>query len=205
MSSEQELIQWLKQFKNRKELMNKYERVYHGLYLKYPYILDCALPLKAASFFKKEQLLEIAINNEDRPHKNKHLLGKYFHQYINKANSSYDKDFTDKIKEIRPDWFENRTEKVKRLSFEKMMKSMPSFVKFKEGQEWKGTNAKHIFICEKYGEFESNFDRLSRQSWLRNLSGHPKMGQDMVKAMKRDGKGRILSKTTKQKLKSKQS
>ena len=54
---------------------------------------------------KKQQLLEMARNGEDRPNQKTHPLGKVLGQYINPNSSCYDAKFTEQIKELRPDWF----------------------------------------------------------------------------------------------------
>jgi hypothetical protein len=120
----------------------------------------------------KDLIIEMAKRGEGRPNQKKHKLGAALSNYNNEKGGSFDSEFTDKLKELVPDWFEDTQEKQKRISFERMLKEMPPFVKFKEGQEWKGTRIKHIFICEKYGEFESTQNRL-RNSWKKGKSGHP--------------------------------
>lgn len=52
----------------------------------------------------KNQLLEMARNNEPRPSR-KSQLGMKLGNYINKTGGSYDPDFAQKIRELRPDWF----------------------------------------------------------------------------------------------------
>jgi hypothetical protein len=200
MSSEEELIEWLKiTFKNRKELYTKKQGVYRGLYINYPHILDIALPIISMSSTKKEQLIKMAKNGEDRPIGNKTKLGNALCSYNGKTHASYDEEFINKLKQLRPDWFEDRYEKSKRLSFENMMKIMPSFVKFKEGQKWIGIREKYIFICEEYGEFVLYADSLMSRTWKKGFSGHPKMGRDSTGKAARlriqgkgDGQGRII-------------
>jgi hypothetical protein len=121
----------------------------------------------------KDLIIEIAKRGEGRPHHRNHKLGGVLSSYIMKSQGSYDSEFTDKLKELRPGWFEDEMEKRKKVSFEKMREVMPDFVKFKEGQEWKGTNVKYSFICEKYGEFESIPSCLMGRSWKKGKSGHP--------------------------------
>lgn len=194
MSSEEQLVEWLRtSFKNRKELINKHQKVYVGLCRHYPHILDIALPVVDTVSAKKEHILQMARNGEDKPKKHKSKLRQALSSYMNKSQGCYDKEFTDKIKEIRPDWFENYIDKKKIESFENMMKIMPSFVKFKEGQDWNGVDYKYIFICNKYGAFECTPNTIYR-SWEKGASGHPQMGWDRLgKVTSVNMKGNISS------------
>jgi len=59
---------------------------------------------------RKEQLLEMAINNEPRPLKNRdpmkrHPLAVFLISYTGKTSNAYDPVFDKKIRELRPDWF----------------------------------------------------------------------------------------------------
>ena len=53
---------------------------------------------------KKNSLLEMAGKNEKRPSRNR-PLGQPLCDYTNPASSSFDSDFTKKIKRIAPQWF----------------------------------------------------------------------------------------------------
>ena len=57
-----------------------------------------------SSIIRKKQLIQMAKNGENRPHSKKHPLGTYFNQYTHKSGSSYDQDFTRKIRSIAPHW-----------------------------------------------------------------------------------------------------
>ena len=57
-----------------------------------------------SSIIRKKQLIQMAKNGENRPHSKKHPLGTYFNQYTHKSSSSYDPDFTRKIRSIAPHW-----------------------------------------------------------------------------------------------------
>ena len=61
---------------------------------------------------KKKQLLEKARNGEPRPVYAKHPLGIILHKYTNKNNGSYDPIFDKQIRELRPDWFETKSERT---------------------------------------------------------------------------------------------
>ena len=54
---------------------------------------------------KKQKLLEMARNGEDKPRQRKHQLSMVFQHYTNHNNKCYDSKFTEEIKELRPDWF----------------------------------------------------------------------------------------------------
>ena len=53
---------------------------------------------------KKDQLIEIAKNGDQRPNK-KHPLGEALVNYTNKKKGSYDPIFDRIIRALRPDWF----------------------------------------------------------------------------------------------------
>ena len=55
---------------------------------------------------KKDQLIKIAKNGDQRPIRRKHPLGNALWKYTNKNNKkSYDPKFDKTIRQIRPDWF----------------------------------------------------------------------------------------------------
>lgn len=54
---------------------------------------------------KKQQLLEMARSGQPRPHYYNHPLGKVLCEYTSPLKSSHDKQFTKKIRQLRPDWF----------------------------------------------------------------------------------------------------
>lgn len=58
---------------------------------------------------KKEILLDMARKGLPRPTQKTHI-GRALSQYTSPANSSYKKDFHQKIKKIRPDWFMSQTQ-----------------------------------------------------------------------------------------------
>lgn len=53
---------------------------------------------------KKQQLLEMAANNEKKPERGS-AVGNALRNYINPTNSSYDSQFAIEIIKLRPDWF----------------------------------------------------------------------------------------------------
>jgi hypothetical protein len=53
---------------------------------------------------KKEKLIELAKSGMSRP-KYRDSLGRVLSNYTNKKHQSYDEEFTNKIKKLRPDWF----------------------------------------------------------------------------------------------------
>lgn len=128
----------------------------------------------------KEKLLEMAKNGEDKPNFRTSLYGKLL-AYTRIRSKMYDPKFSQEIKKLRPDWFENYIEKLKRKSYEKMKKLIPTdLVEYDESQEWKGVTEKHRFICKKYGEFYSTPVSLIRRPWCQERSGHPKMGKETI-------------------------
>jgi hypothetical protein len=54
---------------------------------------------------KKQQLLKMAKNGEERPNQKKHKLGAVLGNYTKMKNGSYDLDFDKEIRALRPDWF----------------------------------------------------------------------------------------------------
>jgi hypothetical protein len=55
---------------------------------------------------KKQLLLEIAMNGDPRPSQRTHELGTVLSSYTNNSNNtSYDLDFDQQIRALRPDWF----------------------------------------------------------------------------------------------------
>ena len=53
---------------------------------------------------KKERLLAMAAAGEKRPHGGVHPLGYVLVNYINPKRHQYDPEFTEKVRQIRPDW-----------------------------------------------------------------------------------------------------
>jgi superfamily II DNA or RNA helicase/chorismate mutase len=62
---------------------------------------------------KKEELLNMARNGNERPMAKKHPLGESLIRYTNKSSNCYDDNFANKIKKLQPDWFENSANKKK--------------------------------------------------------------------------------------------
>jgi hypothetical protein len=54
---------------------------------------------------KKQQLIQMAKNKESRPSNRIDGLGKALNRYTTKSGTSYDPDFTKKIKSLAPAWF----------------------------------------------------------------------------------------------------
>jgi hypothetical protein len=54
---------------------------------------------------KKEDLLEMAENGEDRPTRGKHPLGKALSRYTTQSSCSYDELFRKELEHIAPHWF----------------------------------------------------------------------------------------------------
>ena len=71
---------------------------------------------------KKKQLLQIAENNLPKPSYRNHPLGRALSTYTNKSWNTYDPIFTKKLKEIRPDWFQNHT-KIRKNKLLQLAKS----------------------------------------------------------------------------------
>jgi hypothetical protein len=64
---------------------------------------------------KKKQLLEMARSGAPRPNCNKHPLGQVLGYYTNPNSQTYDKEFSEEIRLLRPDWFVNTADKKKQL------------------------------------------------------------------------------------------
>ena len=169
---ELKLIEWLKTFKNRRQLRETHSAIYQGCMRKYSYLLDESLPVVISSTLNKNKILDAAKNGYTKPKKNT-SLGRVFFQYISKSSESYDSAFTQQIKEIRPDWFPNKFSK----SLETLLKTMPTGVSFDKGQTWRGLEFKYYFTCKKYGKFYTSPKNLISRSWKKGLSGHPKDGR----------------------------
>lgn len=165
---ELKLIEWLKTFKNRSQLGNLYDSFRNN---GYNYLFDISLPIVDTVSLNKEKIILLAKEGKNKP-KNRSKLGRAYYHYTNKNDSTYDKNFTKELKQLRPDWFQSRVEK----SFKLMKDLIPKGTKFVEGQEWRGSKYTHKFLCEKFGEFQSIPIRLMRTSWKKGLSGHPKHG-----------------------------
>jgi hypothetical protein len=58
---------------------------------------------------KKQTLREMAINGEPRPSQ-KTRIGMALSQYTSPASTSYDEDFHEELKGLRPDWFVPQTQ-----------------------------------------------------------------------------------------------
>lgn len=70
---------------------------------------DWFLPRSLKTEIKKNKLLSLAKNKKRRPsHKDK--IYRDFCCYTNKKNKRYDKEFDKKIRSIRPDWFNTRSD-----------------------------------------------------------------------------------------------
>ena len=67
------------------------------------------LDIKKSPIIRKQQLIQIAKNGENRPNSRKHPLGIHLCQYTNQSGKCYDPVFTKKIKSIAPHWFINAT------------------------------------------------------------------------------------------------
>lgn len=173
--AELELIEWLKTFKNRYELIKYSEKVYKGLlYNNHHYLLEVALPINNTAHTNKERLIELAKSGKAKPQSSTKLY-RLLKSYTRKGSECYDLSFYEYIKKLRPDWFNQ-----KQRSFLKMLNKMPADVKFIEDQVWAGVDKKYTFFSAKYGEFVSNpTDLMSKRgSWIKGLSGHPREARE---------------------------
>lgn len=57
------------------------------------------------SYGKKEQLFKLAKSNASKPCRKTHNLGMVLKHYTTPASCAYDKEFADKLRLLRPDWF----------------------------------------------------------------------------------------------------
>jgi hypothetical protein len=65
---------------------------------------------KKSSTKRKEHILDIASKGHDKP---KGKIGGSLHQYTYANGSTYDKEFDEKIRFLRPDWFKRKQKKEK--------------------------------------------------------------------------------------------
>jgi hypothetical protein len=156
---------------DRAEFIKRFTTEYYWLLRNNRALLDKKFPKKSNN---NMELLEKRYKKGlDKPRhrvKNEGALNQFIFQKLKK-----DKNW---LKNNFPRWSKTRGEKA----IKRMLSSMPKdLVSFKEGQEWKGVNHKHIFICKKYGEFESRPNTLKRRAWKKGLSGHPRNKQRSVK------------------------
>ena len=56
------------------------------------------------SYIKKSEIIKLAEQSKKRP-SSKTKLGACLANYVNKSSSSYDDDFDNRIRTLRPDWF----------------------------------------------------------------------------------------------------
>jgi hypothetical protein len=87
---------------------------------------------------KRRLLFQMAKRGDPRPTQ-KTAIGRSLSQYTSPANTSYKKDFHDKIRKIRPDWFLSQTQiadqkKKELLDMAKRGDPRPSHDKTKIGQ-----------------------------------------------------------------------
>jgi len=101
----------------------------------------------------KKKLLEMAQNNEPRPHSRKHPLGSVFNNYIGKHNDAYDPEFTKEIRKLATRWFVDTTSenKKKLLEIARNNKPRPSQRKHPFGIVFcKYTNKNHACYDPKF-------------------------------------------------------
>lgn len=85
-------------------------------------------------------------------------------------------------------------------SYDKFIKSMPKNVSMVKGQKWKGPKHKYKFIDDEFGEFVGTPTNMTRQSFKKGLTGHPKRGRvNIAKASSKKVKrsdGKIFNSVT---------
>lgn len=77
--------------------------------------------------YKKQQLIQIAERNEERPHSKKHPLGNALNLYLSKTKACYDPQFANTIKKLAPHWFTKSSDinKQKLMQLAKTNKPRP--------------------------------------------------------------------------------
>jgi len=119
----------------------------------------------------KAKLLKLARSGAKRPNKRTNKLGGVLGNYTNKNQECYDPVFDKKIRELRPDWFENTSD----LNKEKLLKLAKSGAKrpndrAKDEEEGKLGHAIYNYTGKKSKSYDPVFDRKVRQlrpDWFR--------------------------------------
>ena len=137
----------------------------------------------------KQELLQIAKSGKPRPN-NKIGVGRYLSNYINKVTNSYDEEFDKEIRNLRPDWFENKSLKIKQelLQIAKSGKPRPRKI------TTLGNALSHYTTKSK--SYNPDFDkeiRNLRPDWFENTSIKKK--EELLQIAK-SGKPRPNIKTT---------
>jgi len=152
---------------------------------------------ESSSALKKERLLKMARNGDDRPSGRKHELGAALGRYTNPRTASYDKEFDDEIRRLRPDWFVNQNElanekKKSLLEMARNNEDRPSGRKHELGTALQRyTNPDHDCYDK---EFDDEIRRL-RPDWFVNQSELANEKKKSLLEMARRGDGRPNSKT----------
>ena len=144
-------------------------------------LLDKLLPAQKNSSLNKQKLLKLSIEGLEKPEGRSNKLAVAFHNYTNPKSLVYDKNFTEQIKNLNPNWLKSAKERYFEKSLKKLLLEAPTEVSFKEGQRFEGMNKKYIFIDELYGEFTANANNLKTQSWKIGYTGHPKRRGELIR------------------------
>lgn len=89
----------------RRQFVNKAldEKIIEGF--KVLGLLSLLQPANYHTKIKKDKLLQMAKDGLERPKQKRHELGKVLGQYTDPKTTSYDEEFSNEIRSLRPDWF----------------------------------------------------------------------------------------------------
>jgi superfamily II DNA or RNA helicase len=130
---------------------------------------DWFTPQSDSSSKNKKALLEMAKNGEVRPNQKKHKLGPVLSSYTQRGRETYDEDFDNEIRELRPDWFLTKSNLAHLKKKEILIIASNGGIKPKQGHHKYGaffsrcTNKNHI-------SYDKDFDkeiRTLRPDWFK--------------------------------------
>ena len=145
---------------------------------------------------KKQQLLEMARNGEEKPTALKHYLGSVLGFYTNSKSQTYDPVFDKQIRQLRPDWFMSKSDitnqnKEKLLEMAKGGEPRPNR-KFSLGELFKNyTNLK----SKSYDPFFVEKIKEIRPDWIIYRSNVVDQKKQKLLEMAKNGEPRPNQKT----------
>lgn len=142
---------------------------------------------------KKIRLLEMARRGEARPASKTTSLGLVLCSYTCRASGNYDAEFDKKIRELRPDWFVNQTDRASEKK--RQLLEMARNGKTRPSQKTKLGKVLSHYTCRSGRNFDAEFDvqiRRLRPDWFANPSDGNKA---KLLEMAQRGESRPTSKT----------
>lgn len=140
---------------------------------------DWFITQKDTSNEKKKLLLEMAKNGESRPIM-KSSLGKSFYYFTQKKDKCYDEVFYKEIKLIRPDWFNNSSDKNKKLLLEMAKNGEPRPIS--------GQNPLGVLFCNYLNKnnvcYDENFAKQIKELRPDWFFGAKEKKQELIKIAK---------------------